>query len=104
MKVKNILISQPAPTASSPYTDIISKYGVNIDFNQFFYVQPVTAREFRAQRVEILEHTAMVFSSKSTIDAFFALCEETRVTVPEKTALLVTVNLLETIFFVNSRS
>lgn len=83
MKVKNILISQPAPTASSPYTDIISKYGVNIDFNQFFYVQPVTAREFRAQRVEILEHTAMVFSSKSTIDAFFALCEETRVTVPE---------------------
>lgn len=83
MNVRNILISQPAPAASSPYTDIISKYGVNIDFNQFFYVQPVTAREFRAQRVEILEHTAIVFSSKSTIDAFFSICEETRVAVPE---------------------
>lgn len=83
MKVTNILISQQAPTASSPYTDIISKYGVTIDFNQFFYVQPVTAREFRAQRIEILEHTAIVFSSKSTIDAFFSICEETRVAVPE---------------------
>lgn len=83
MKVTNILISQPLPAASNPYTDIISKYGVNIDFNQFFYVQPVTAREFRAQKVEILEHTAIVFSSKSNIDAFFSICEETRVIVPE---------------------
>ncbi len=83
MKVKNILISQPAPTAGSPYTEIISKYGVQIDFKPFFYVQPVTAREFRAQRIDILEHTAIIFTSKSTIDAFFAICEETRVAVPE---------------------
>lgn len=83
MKVKNILISQPAPAASSPYADIISKYGVNIDFNQFFYVQPLSAREFRAQKIEILDHTAIVFTSKSTIDAFFSICEETRVVVPE---------------------
>ncbi len=81
-KVEKILISQPQPL-NSPYTDIINKYGVQIDFNQFFKVEPVSIREFRAQKVNIPDFTAVVFSAKSTIDAFFAICEQLRYEVPE---------------------
>ncbi len=83
MKITNILISQPAPQNSSPYTDLISKYKVNIDFFPFFKVEPLNAKEFRAQKINILDFTAIVFTAKTTIDAFFKLCEELRITVPE---------------------
>ena len=83
MSVKNILISQPQPTTASPYTSIAEKFGVNFDFKPFFKIEPLTSREFRAQRINILDHTAIVFSARSTIDAFFQLCEELRVKVPE---------------------
>ena len=83
MKVNNILISQLAPQNSSPYSEIISKYGVNIDFQPFFKVEPLTAKEFRTQKINILDYTAIVFTARTTIDAFFRLCEELRITVPE---------------------
>lgn len=81
--IKNILISQPEPTTGSPYTEIISKYGVKIDFNSFFRVEPISAKEFRPQKINILDYTAIVFTAKSMIDAFFKICEEMRVVVPE---------------------
>ena len=83
MSVKNIMISQQQPTTASPYTSIAEKFGVNFDFKPFFKIEPLTSREFRAQRINILDHTAIVFSARSTIDAFFQLCEELRVKVPE---------------------
>lgn len=83
MKLKNILISQPAPLNNSPYSDLVSKYGLVFDFVPFFRVEPLSAREFRTQKINILDHTAIVFSAKSTIDAFFKICEETRIIVPE---------------------
>jgi uroporphyrinogen-III synthase len=83
MSVKNILISQQQPMTASPYTSIAEKFGVNFDFKPFFKIEPLTSREFRSQRINILEHTAIVFSARSTIDAFFQLCEELRVKVPE---------------------
>lgn len=83
MTINNILISQPVPTQASPYTELISKYGVNVDFHPFFKVEGVTAREFRTFRINILDYTAIVFTSRIAIDAFFRICEETRVTVPE---------------------
>ena len=83
MSVKNILISQQQPTTASPYTSIAEKFGVNFDFKPFFKIEPLTSREFRSQRINILDHTAIVFSARSTIDAFFQLCEELRVKVPE---------------------
>lgn len=83
MKIKNILISQPQPQNSSPYTEIISKYGVNIDFRPFFKMEPLTAKEFRTQKINILDFSAIVFTARTTIDAFFHLCEELRVAVPE---------------------
>lgn len=83
MKIKDILISQPQPQNSSPYTEIISKYGVNIEFRPFFKMEPLTAKEFRTQKINILDFSAIVFTARTTIDAFFHLCEELRVTVPE---------------------
>ena len=83
MSVKNILISQQQPSTASPYTSIAEKFGVNFDFKPFYKISPLSSREFRAQRINILDHTAIVFSARSTIDAFFLLCEELRVKVPE---------------------
>ena len=83
MSVKRILISQQQPKTASPYTSITEKFGVEFDFRQFFQIEPLTSREFRTQRINILDHTAVVFSARTTIDAFFQLCEELRVKVPE---------------------
>lgn len=83
MSVKNILISQQQPTTASPYTSIEEKFGVNFDFKPFFKIAPLSSREFRSQRINILDHTAIVFSARSTIDAFFLICEELRIKVPE---------------------
>ena len=83
MSVKNILISQQQPQTASPYTVIAEKYGVNFDFKPFFKNEPLSSREFRTQRINILDYTAIVFSARTTIDAFFHLCEELRVKVPE---------------------
>ena len=83
MSVKNILISQQQPKTASPYTSIAEKFGVEFDFKQFFKIEPLSSRDFRAQRINILDHTAIVFSARTTIDAFFLLCEELRVKVPE---------------------
>ena len=68
---------------ASPYTTIAEKFGVHFDFIPFFKNEPLSSREFRAQRINILDHTAIVFSARTTIDAFFQLCEELRVKVPE---------------------
>ena len=83
MSVKNILISQQQPMTASPYTSIAEKFGAEVDFKPFFKIEPLTSREFRAQRINILDHTAIVFSARTTIDAFFQICEELRVKVPE---------------------
>ena len=83
MSVKKILISQQQPMTASPYTSIAEKFGVSFDFKPFFKIEPLSSREFRAQRINILDHTAIVFSARSTIDAFFFLCEELRIKVPE---------------------
>ena len=84
MKIKKVLISQPKPASEkSPYYDIAEKYGVKIDFRPFIKVESVSAKEFRQQKVSILDHTAVVFTSRHAIDHFFTLCVELRVTIPE---------------------
>ena len=83
MSVQKILISQQQPMTASPYTSIAEKYGVEFDFKPFFKIEPLTSREFRAQRINILDHTAIIFSARTTIDAFFQICEELRVKIPE---------------------
>lgn len=79
-----ILVSQPKPASDkSPYFDIARKYNVTIDFKQFIKVESVSSKEFRQQKVTILDHTAIVFTSRHAIDHFFGLCAELRVTIPE---------------------
>jgi uroporphyrinogen-III synthase len=84
LKIKKVLVSQPKPTSDkSPYYDIAEKYGVEIDFRPFIKVESLSAKEFRQQKVSILDHTAIVFTSRHAIDHFFTLCAELRVTIPE---------------------
>ncbi len=84
MKIKKILVSQPYPTTEkSPYFDISDKYNVKIDFRPFIKVEPIPAKEFRTQRISILDHTAIIFNARHGIDHFFRLCEEMRITIPE---------------------
>lgn len=84
LKVKKVLISQPAPTTEkSPYYDIAEKYHMQLDFRPFIRVEGLDAKEFRQQRINIQDYTAVVFTAKTAIDHFFALCEEIRITMPE---------------------
>lgn len=86
MKVKKILVSQPKPLSeNSPYFDIIEKFGVKIDFRPFIKVEPVPTKEFKEQKVSILNYSAIVFTSRNGIDHFFRICGDLRITVPEKT-------------------
>ena len=84
MKIKKILVSQPKPASEkSPYYDIEKKYGVNIEFRPFIKVDPVSSKEFRAQKVNILDHSAIIFTAKTGIDHFFRLCKELRIEIPD---------------------
>jgi len=80
LKIKKILISQPNPEAGkSPYFDIAEKYNVKINFRPFIKVETISAKEFRAQRVDITNFTAVVFTSRTGIDNYFALAKEVRI-------------------------
>ena len=82
--IKKILVSQPKPSSEkSPYFDIASKFGVELVFRPFIKVEGITSREFRQQKVSILEHTAIVFTSRHAIDHFFKMAKELRITIPE---------------------
>ena len=82
--IKKILVSQPKPTSEkSPYYDIASRFGVELIFRPFIKVEGMSAREFRTQKVNILDYTAIVFTSRHAIDHFFTLAKEMRVTIPE---------------------
>ncbi|MCQ2093428.1 MAG: uroporphyrinogen-III synthase [Bacteroidaceae bacterium] len=79
-----VLVSQPKPqTEKSPYFDVAEKYGIDLVFRPFIRVDKMPARDFRAQKVSILDHSAIVFTSRHGIDHFFNLCKEMRITIPE---------------------
>jgi len=82
--IKKILVSQPKPESEkSPYFEIAEKYGVDIVFRPFIKVEGLSARDFRAQKINISDFTAIIFTAKTAIDHFFRLCEETRVSIPD---------------------
>jgi len=84
LKIKRILVSQPKPAnGKSPYFDLAEKNNIKIDFRQFIQVEGVSVKEFRHTRVHILDHTAVIFTSKKAIDHFFRIAEEMRITVPD---------------------
>ena len=82
--IKKILVSQPKPTSEkSPYFDIAREYGVDLVFRPFIRVEGLTAKEFRQQKVNLLNFTAVVLTSRHAIDNYFSLAKEMRVTIPE---------------------
>jgi len=84
LKVKSILVSQPKPeTDKSPYFDLAKKCSVKIDFRAFIHVEGVPAADFRKDRINLADHTAIILTSRNSVDHFFRICSEMRVTVPE---------------------
>lgn len=82
--IKKILVSQPKPAnPKSPYAEMSDKYGVEFVFRPFIKVEGVSAKEFRAQRINILDYTAVVFTSRHAIDNYFNIAKEMRLTIPE---------------------
>ena len=84
MKIKTILVTQPAPTDErSPYFALAKKFALKIDFHPFIKIEPVPGQEFRQERINVLEHSAVVLTSRNAVDHFFRMCKELRLTVPE---------------------
>jgi len=84
LAIKTILVSQPKPEGDkSPYYDLAEKYKLKIDFRPFIHVEGISAQEFRQQKVNIPEHTAVIFTSKTAVDHFFRIAEEIRFEVPD---------------------
>ena len=82
--IKKILVSQPKPTSEkSPYFEIEAKENVKFTFHPFIKIEGLSAREFRQQKIQILDYSAIVFNSRHAIDFFFTLCKELRITLPE---------------------
>jgi uroporphyrinogen-III synthase len=82
-KVKSILVTQEAPTdQNSPYLKLAEKFNLKIDFRPFIEVQPVPIKEFRKQKIEILNYTAVIFTSRHAVDHFFHICRELKIEMP----------------------
>ena len=88
--IKKILVSQPKPASEkSPYFEIEAKQDVQFTFHPFIKIEGLSSREFRQQKIKILDYTAIVFNSRHAIDYFFTLCKELRVQLPECTLSLI---------------
>jgi uroporphyrinogen-III synthase len=84
LKIRKILVSQPEPTnPKSPYFELAKKYNLKIDFKPFIEIEGVSAKDFRQQKVNILDFSAVIFTSKTGIDHFFRICSELRVQIPD---------------------
>lgn len=84
MKIKKILVSQPKPqNEKSPYFELAKKHNLKIDFRSFIHIEGIAAKEFRQSRIDISNHSAVIFTSKTAIDHFFRICEEMRVPIPD---------------------
>ena len=82
--IKKILISQPEPSSEkSPYFDIAKDFGVELVFRPFIKVEGLSPKEFRQQKISLLDFTAVVFTSRHAIDNYFNLAKEMRITIPE---------------------
>lgn len=85
LNIKNILVSQPKPAEldKSPYGDLSERYNLNIDFHKFIKIEGVASKEFRQERINILDYSAIIFTSRNAVDHFFRMCKDLRVEVPD---------------------
>ncbi|MBQ3821057.1 MAG: uroporphyrinogen-III synthase, partial [Bacteroidales bacterium] len=89
-----ILISQKEPSNLNAYKALEDKYGAELEFHPFFLIEPLSAKEFRSQRINLPDYTAIVFSSRHAIDAYFKMCDEMRFKVPETMKYFCTTELV----------
>jgi uroporphyrinogen-III synthase len=84
MAIKTILVSQPKPAdKKSPYFDLAKRYNLKIEFRSFIHVEGIGAQEFRTQKVDLNNHTAVILTSKTAVDHYFRIAEEMRFEVPD---------------------
>ena len=82
-RISSILVTQPKPTNDvSPYFAIADKYGIQVDFREFIDVQPVSYKDFRREKINISEFTAVIFTSRNAVDHFFRICQEAKLEMP----------------------
>ena len=82
-RVKSILVSQPKPSEpNSPYHKLAEKCNLKIDFRQFIEIDPVDIKAFKKQKINILDHTAVIFTSRNAVDHFFRLAQESKIDIP----------------------
>jgi len=82
-KIKSILISQPRPeSVKSPWFDLEKKYKLKMDFRPFILVEPIPGKEFRSQKINILDYTAIILNSRNSVDNFFRMCAELKIEIP----------------------
>ena len=82
-EVRSILVSQPKPSSErSPYFTLAEKYDIKVDFRPFIQIDPISFKEFRKQKIDILDHTAVIFTSRNAVDHFFRLCSESKIEMP----------------------
>ncbi|MEO6949825.1 MAG: uroporphyrinogen-III synthase [Ginsengibacter sp.] len=85
-EVHNILITQSRPESEkSPYFELARKFKVNVEFEALISVVPISSKEFRKQKIDILSYSAVIFTSRNSIEHFFRICSEMRITVPKDT-------------------
>jgi uroporphyrinogen-III synthase len=84
--VKKVLITQPKPEGDkSPYFDLAKKHNIELHFHPFIVVEAIPSKEFRKQKIEIPNYTAIIFTSRNAIDHFFRICEEMKLNVSQDT-------------------
>ena len=85
-KVQNILITQPKPDSEkSPYFDLAKKYNLTLSFQPFIRIEGIPSKEFRKQKIDVSSYSAVIFTSRNSIDHFFRTCEEMRITISQDT-------------------
>ncbi|MCH5717590.1 uroporphyrinogen-III synthase [Niabella hibiscisoli] len=85
-KIERILITQPKPSSEkSPFFDLERKYGVKLDFEPLISIVPISGKDFRQQKINIVRFTGVIFTSRNAIDHFFRTCEENKITVSQDT-------------------
>src|SRR5213075_817658 len=85
-EIKRILITQPRPESDkSPYFELQRKYNLELEFQPFIHLEPIPARDFRKQKIEIQNYSGVIFTSRNAIDHFFRICEEMKVSVSQDT-------------------
>ena len=84
--VKKVLITQPKPEGDkSPYFDLAKKHNIDLVFHPFIIVEAVASKEFRKQKIDIPNFTAVIFTSRNAIDHFFRICDEMKITISQDT-------------------